>query len=119
MLFYPEIIKTLKGYNKKKFLADLMAGVIVGIIAVPLSVALSIASGASPKEGLITACIAGVVVSLLGGSRVQVSGPTGAFVVIVYGIIAQYGIGGLIGATLMAGVFLRLMGRLKMGSLLK
>lgn len=119
MLFYPEIIKTLKGYNKKKFLADLMAGVIVGIIAVPLSVALSIASGASPKEGLITACIAGFVVSLLGGSRVQVSGPTGAFVVIVYGIIAQYGIGGLIGATLMAGAFLILMGLLKMGSLIK
>jgi SulP family sulfate permease len=119
MFFYPEILSTLKEYNKRKLISDIMAGIIVGIIAVPLSIALSIASGASPKEGLITACIAGFIVSLLGGSRVQISGPTGAFVVIVYGIISEYGMGGLFGATFLAGIFLVLMGALRMGSLIK
>jgi SulP family sulfate permease len=88
----PALFSSFKNYNSKTLISDIIAGVIVGIIAIPLSIALSIASGASPEAGLFTAVIAGLVVALFGGSRVQISGPTGAFVVIVYNIIAKFGL---------------------------
>ena len=104
--FRPKLFDTLKSYNKQQFSADLMAGIIVGIVALPLAIAFGIASGVSPEKGIVTAIIAGFLVSLLGGSRVQIGGPTGAFIVIVYGVIQQYGEAGLIAATLMAGVII-------------
>lgn len=119
MFFYPRIISTLKNYDKKTFFSDLMAGIIVGIVALPLAIAFGIASGVSPEKGIITAVIAGFIISLLGGSNVQIGGPTGAFIVIVYGIIAQYGESGLIVATLMAGVILLLLGILRLGTVIK
>jgi SulP family sulfate permease len=115
----PELLLYLKGYNRRVFMRDLISGIIVGIIAIPLSVALAIASGASPEAGLYTAILAGFTAAILGGSSVQVTGPTGAFVVIVYGIIAQFGIDGLITATLMAGFILIAMGFFKLGSVIK
>ncbi|MDN5314480.1 MAG: sulfate permease, SulP family [Clostridiales bacterium] len=115
----PELFLYLRGYNRRACAKDIVAGIIVGIIAIPLSVALAIASGASPEAGLYTAIIAGFAAAVLGGSSVQITGPTGAFVVIVYGIIAKYGISGLITATLMAGIMLLLMGVLKFGSVIK
>lgn len=115
----PELLMYLPGYTRRTFSRDVIAGVIVGIIAIPLSVALAIASGASPEAGLYTAILAGLTAALLGGSSVQVTGPTGAFVVIVYGIIAQYGFDGMITATLLAGVILLLMGLFKLGSVIK
>lgn len=118
-LFQPKLFTTLRTYSKAQFIRDLLAGIIVAIIAIPLSIALGIASGVSPKQGLITAFVGGVVVSLLGGSRVQIAGPTGAFVVIVYGIIQKYGMAGLRTATIMAGIMLILMGIFKMGDLIK
>lgn len=118
-MFVPKMFSLLKTYNRKKLLRDVTSGVIVGIIALPLSIALAIASGVSPEKGLITAIIGGFVAALLSGSRVQVSGPTGAFVVIVLGIINDHGLSGLIAATFMAGIFLVAMGLLKMGSLIK
>ena len=105
--FKPKLVSCLKNYSKETFMADLMAGIIVGIVALPLAIAFGIASGVSPEKGIITAIIAGFIVSLLGGSKVQIGGPTGAFIVIIYGIIQQYGEAGLIVATLMAGVLLR------------
>lgn len=118
--FEPAIITAFKkGYSLTQFYSDISAGIIVGIIAIPLSIALAIASGVSPDKGLLTAIIGGVFVGLFGGSKVQIAGPTGAFVVIVYGIISKYGIDGLIAATLMAGVILILMGILKMGNMIK
>lgn len=90
-VFQPKLFRTLKHYSKQTFAADLMAGIIVGIVALPLAIAFGIASGVSPEKGIITAIIAGFIISLLGGSKVQIGGPTGAFIVIVYGIIAQYG----------------------------
>ena len=96
--FRPKLFDTLKSYNKQQFSADLMAGIIVGIVALPLAIAFGIASGVSPEKGIVTAIIAGFLVSLLGGSRVQIGGPTGAFIVIVYGVIQQYGEAGLIAA---------------------
>jgi len=116
----PKLFSVLrKGYSKKDFLSDLVAGVIVGIVALPLAIAFAIASGVKPEQGLYTAVIAGLVVSVLGGSRVQIAGPTGAFIVIVYGIVQKFGYDGLAVATLMAGVFLIIMGLARLGTLLK
>lgn len=117
--FHPKSLTCLRGYNKTTFLSDLMAGVIVGIVALPLAIAFAIASGVSPEKGIITAVIAGFIVSALGGSKVQIGGPTGAFIVIVYGVIQQYGISGLTVATIIAGVLLVLLGVFKLGTVIK
>ena len=117
--FHPKFLTCLKGYNKTTFMSDLMAGVIVGIVALPLAIAFAIASGVSPEKGIITAVIAGFIVSALGGSKVQIGGPTGAFIVIVYGVIQQYGISGLTVATIIAGVLLVLLGVFKLGTVIK
>ena len=117
--FKPKMVSALKNYNKQTFMADLMAGVIVGIVALPLAIAFGIASGVSPEKGIITAIVAGFAISALGGSKVQIGGPTGAFIVIVAGIISQYGIQGLTIATLMAGVFLIGFGLLRLGTIIK
>ena len=106
LVLVPKIVTTLRGYDQRQFLADLGAGVIVGIVALPLAIAFAIASGVTPDRGLYTAVIAGFLVSALGGSRVQIGGPTGAFVVIVYGIVQRFGVDGLRIATLMGGVML-------------
>ena len=117
--FKPKMISAIKNYNRQTFMADLMAGIIVGIVALPLAIAFGIASGVSPEKGIITAIVAGLAISLLGGSKVQIGGPTGAFIVIVAGIINQYGIQGLTVATLMAGVFLIGFGLLRLGTIIK
>ena len=117
--FKPKMISALKNYNKQTLMTDLMAGIIVGIVALPLAIAFGIASGVSPEKGIITAIVAGLAISLFGGSKVQIGGPTGAFIVIVAGIIQQYGIQGLTIATLMAGVFLILLGVLRLGTIIK
>ena len=117
--FQPKLISTLKDYSFKKFTNDFVAGLIVAIIALPLSIALAIASGVSPEKGLYTAIVAGFVIALLGGSRVNISGPTAAFATIVAGIVAQFGTSGLIIATIMAGIMLIVMGICKFGSLIK
>jgi SulP family sulfate permease len=118
-LLVPKLFTCLKNYSKEQFLKDLIAGIIVAIIALPLSIALAIASGVSPEKGLHTAIIGGFIISFLGGSRVQIGGPTGAFIVIVYGIIEKYGVAGLTVATIIAGVFLLLAGFLRLGSTIK
>lgn len=118
-MFKPKIIDTLKGYTRAQFYKDLISGIIVGIVALPLSIAFAIASGVSPEKGLITAIVAGFLISALGGSRVQIGGPTGAFIVIVYGIVQQFGVDGLIVATFMAGILLIIMGIAKLGSVIK
>ncbi len=118
-MFTPKLFNTLKTYNRQQFGKDLMAGLIVGIVALPLAIAFAIASGVSPEKGLYTAIIAGFIISALGGSRVQIGGPTGAFIVIVYGIVQTYGVNGLIIATLMAGVMLIAMGFARLGSVIK
>ncbi|MDU1905101.1 MAG: sulfate permease [Dysgonomonas sp.] len=117
--FRPQIIDSLKSYTKEKFFADLMAGLIVGIVALPLAIAFGIASGVSPEKGLITAIIGGFIVSFLGGSTVQIGGPTGAFIIIVYGIIQNFGIEGLAIATIMAGIMLVILGFLRLGTIIK
>ncbi len=117
--FEPKLFVSLKNYNLKKFSSDLIAGIIVAIIALPLSIALAIASGVAPEKGLYTAIVAGFVISFLGGSNVNISGPTAAFATIVAGIVAQFGTQGLIVATIMAGLMLIIMGVLKFGSLIK
>nr|WP_319562731.1 SulP family inorganic anion transporter [Marispirochaeta sp.] len=118
--FTPKLFQVLKeGISRQQLLREISAGLIVGIVALPLAIAFAIASGVSPDRGIITAILAGLIISLLGGSRVQIGGPTGAFVVIVYGIIRQHGIEGLLIATLMAGVLLVLMGLFRLGSLIK
>lgn len=117
--FKPRLFQSIKSYSKDKFLSDLMAGIIVGIVALPLAIAFGIASGVSPEKGLITAIIGGFIVSFLGGSSVQIGGPTGAFIVIVYGIIQNFGIEGLAIATLLAGILLVLMGALRLGTVIK
>ena len=117
--FRPKLFSTLKGYNFATFSKDFMAGIIVGIVAIPLAIAFGIASGVGPTEGLVTAIIAGLLISVFGGSKVQIGGPTGAFIVIIYGIIQQFGLGGLAIATIMAGVMLVLMGIFKLGSVIK
>lgn len=117
--FKPRLLTSLKNYNKKTLTADIMAGIIVGIVALPLAIAFGIASGVTPEKGIITAIVAGFIVSAFGGSRVQIGGPTGAFIIIIYGIIQQYGFQGLTIATLMAGVFLVLFGLLRLGTIIK
>lgn len=117
--FKPRLFDSLKSYTKEKFLNDLMSGIIVGIVALPLAIAFGIASGVSPEKGIITAIIGGFIVSFLGGSSVQIGGPTGAFIVIVYGIIQNFGIEGLTVATLLAGIFLVLMGVLRLGTVIR
>lgn len=117
--FQPKLLATLKNYSKEKFMTDLMAGIIVGIVALPLAIAFGIASGVSPEKGLITAIIGGFLVSFLGGTNVQIGGPTGAFIVIVYGIIQNFGIEGLAIATVIAGIILLVMGALKLGTVIK
>jgi SulP family sulfate permease len=117
--FKPKIVSAIKNYNRQTLMADVMAGIIVGIVALPLAIAFGIASGVSPEKGIITAIVAGLMISLFGGSKVQIGGPTGAFIVIVYGIIEQYGIQGLTIATLMAGVFLIMLGVLRLGTIIK
>ncbi len=115
----PKLFSVMKGYTKQQFLKDLMSGVIVAIVALPLSIALAIASGVSPEQGLYTAIIAGFIISFLGGSRVQIGGPTGAFMVIVFGIVLEYGYQGLVISTIMAGIILIILGLLRLGSVIK
>ena len=115
----PKLLSVMKNYNKKALVNDIIAGIIVAIIALPLSIALAIASGVSPEKGIHTAIIAGFMISFLGGSRVQIGGPTAAFVVIVVGIISEFGINGLIVSTIMAGIMLVIMGFCRLGSLIK
>ena len=118
--FKPKLFSTFKnGYNKQKFVQDLLAGIIVGIVALPLAIAFGIASGATPEAGILTAIVAGFLISFFGGSQVQIGGPTGAFIVIVFGIIQEYGMNGLMIATFMAGAFLILMGILHLGTIIK
>jgi len=118
--FRPKLFTVLKeGYSKQNLVQDLLAGVIVGIVALPLAIAFGIASGASPEAGILTAIVAGFLISFFGGSKVQIGGPTGAFIVIVYGIIQEYGMNGLMIATFMAGAFLILMGVLHLGTIIK
>lgn len=117
--FVPKLATTLQNYSREQFLRDLTAGVIVGVVALPLSIAFAIASGVTPDRGLYTAIVAGFIISVLGGSRVQIGGPTGAFVVIVYGIVQRYGVGGLTAATLMAGVMLIGFGVARLGTTIR
>ena len=119
LAFKPKLLTTLRHYNKQQFTTDLLSGIIVGIVALPLAIAFGIASGVTPEKGIITAIVAGLIVSLLGGSKVQIGGPTGAFIIIIYGIIQQYGFEGLTIATLMAGVFLIMFGVLHLGTIIK
>ena len=114
-----KLFSCLKTYDKKTFMSDLMAGIIVGIVARPWAIAFGIASGVTPEKGIITAIVAGLVISLFGGSKVQIGGPTGAFIIIIYGIIQKYGFEGLTIATLMAGFFLVLFGLLRLGTIIK
>lgn len=118
-VFRPKLFETLRGYTKERLLQDSIAGLIVGVIAIPLAIAFGIASGVGPAEGLITAIIAGFIISAFGGSKVQIGGPTGAFIVIIYGIIQQHGLTGLLIATIMAGILLILMGVFKLGNIIK
>jgi SulP family sulfate permease len=118
-IFEPKFFAGLKQMTPKQLVGDIVAGIIVAIIALPLSIALAIASGVSPEKGLYTAIVAGFVIALLGGSKVNISGPTAAFATIVAGIVAQFGTGGLVLATIMAGIMLVLMGVLRFGSLIK
>lgn len=118
-MYKPKIFSTLKNYSAKQFRADLIAGIVVGIVALPLAIAFAIASGVSPEKGIFTAIIAGFIISVFGGSRVQIGGPTGAFIVIVYGIVQKYGVDGLTIATFIAGLMLIVMGFARLGSVIK
>ena len=118
-MFRPKLFDTLKNYTRQQFGKDAMAGLIVGIVALPLAIAFAIASGVSPEKGLVTAIMAGLIISAMGGSRVQIGGPTGAFIVIVYGIVQVHGVNGLIIATFMAGIMLIIMGFARLGSVIK
>ncbi len=118
-VFCPKLFSTLRSYNMERFVQDLIAGVIVAVVAIPLAIAFGISSGVGPTEGLVTAIIAGFIISALGGSKVQIGGPTGAFIVIIYGIIQQHGLTGLLIATIMAGILLILMGLFKLGNVIK
>ena len=119
LTFKPKFFSCLKNYNKKTLTSDIMAGIIVGIVALPLAIAFGIASGVSPEKGIITAIVAGFIISVFGGSKVQIGGPTGAFIIIIYGIIQKFGMSGLTIATFMAGVFLILFGLLRLGTIIK
>ena len=118
-MFKPKFFVLLPTMNKDQITKDIIAGILVGIVALPLAIAFGIASGVSPEKGLITAIIGGFIISFFGGSRVQIWGPTGAFIVIVYGIVQQFGINGLIIATIMAGVILIIMGFAQIGAVIK
>ncbi|HEV2085819.1 MAG TPA: SulP family inorganic anion transporter, partial [Gemmatimonadales bacterium] len=118
-MLVPKLFTTLKTYSRDQFVADLTAGLIVGVVALPLAIAFAIASGVTPDRGLYTAVIAGFIISALGGSRVQIGGPTGAFVVIVYGIVQKYGVDGLTVATIMAGLLLIGFGLARLGAAIK
>jgi len=118
-VFYPKLFQTLRTYTGAQFGRDALAGIIVGIVAIPLAIAFGISSGVGPTEGLVTAIIAGLLISVLGGSKVQIGGPTGAFIVIIYGIIQEYGLAGLTIATVMAGILLIVMGFAHLGSVIK
>src|SRR6266446_4992208 len=117
--FKPKLIECLRDYDRRTFFSDLAAGVTVGIVALPLAIGFGIASGVTPAQGLWTAIIAGAIIAALGGSKVQIGGPTGAFVPILAGVVAIHGYAGLALATVMAGIFLVAMGALKLGSLIK
>src|SRR5579883_1539193 len=119
LVLVPKVLTTLKGYNRDAFIKDLTAGIIVGVVALPLAIAFGIASGVSPERGIITAVIAGFIVSALGGSRVQIGGPTGAFVVVVYGVVQKFGLDGLMVVTVLAGIVLIFMGLAKFGGVIK
>src|SRR5271169_3707130 len=114
-MFVPALVTSLRTYTRRQFFADLTAGAVVGIVALPLAMAFAIASGLPPERGLYTAVVAGYLISALGGSRVQIGGPTGAFVVIVAGIVMKYGYSGLVLATMMAGIILIVMGLSRLG----
>ena len=118
-IFAPKLFSTLRTYNRAQFGQDALAGIIVGIVAIPLAIAFGISSGVGPTEGLVTAIIAGLLISVFGGSKVQIGGPTGAFIVIIYGIIQQFGLAGLMIATVMAGILLIIMGLARLGSVIK
>lgn len=118
-IFQPKLFSSLKTYNKETLASDVMAGIIVGIVALPLAIAFGIASGVTPQTGIITAIVAGLIISLFGGSKVQIGGPTGAFIVIIYGIIQEYGMSGLLLATTLAGIMLILLGVFKLGTIIK
>lgn len=117
--FHPKFFEAMKNYSRDKFSADVMAGIIVGVVAIPLAIAFGIASGVGPTEGLVTAIMAGLLISIFGGSKVQIGGPTGAFIIIVYGVVQQYGLSGLAIATIMAGIILVVMGLCHLGSVIK
>src|SRR5215211_5919173 len=118
-MLLPKLVTSLESYDRTQLGRDVTAGVIVGIVALPLAIAFAIASGVTPDRGLWTAIVAGFIISALGGSRVQIGGPTGAFAVIVYGIVQRYGVDGLIVATLMAGAMLVILGLAKLGGAIK
>ncbi|MDO7729895.1 MAG: SulP family inorganic anion transporter, partial [Loktanella sp.] len=113
----PKIITTLATYDRQQFTGDLIAGITVAMVALPLSLAIAIASGAGPEKGLVTAIVGGFLISLFGGSRVQIGGPTGAFIVVVFGVIAEHGYDGLVLATFMAGIIMLVAGYLRAGNL--
>ena len=117
--FTPKLFSILKSYTKEQFFKDVISGIIVAIIALPLSIALALASGVGPEQGIYTAIFAGFVISFLGGSRVQIAGPTAAFATIVAGIVAGKGMDGLVVATFMAGIILIILGLLKFGNLIR
>jgi SulP family sulfate permease len=117
--FRPRLLDSLAGYNRQTLTQDIGAGITVGIVALPLAMAFAIASGLKPEAGLFTAIIGGLIISLLGGSRVQIGGPAGAFIVIVYGIVERYGLANLIIATAMSGVLLFAMGLMRLGNLIR
>src|SRR3970040_494769 len=119
MFVKPKLLTTLRDYSARMFMADTLAGITVALVALPLSIAIAIASGAEPEAGLATAVIGGLLISALGGSRVQIGGPTGAFVVIVYGVVQQHGVDGLLIATVMAGLMLVAMGVAGVGAAIK
>ena len=118
-VFYPKLFTCMKNYSLSQFYKDITSGIIVAIIALPLSIALAIASGVSPEKGLHTAIIAGFIISFFGGSRVQIGGPTGAFMIVVYGVLSKHGIDGLIISTILAGFILMLMGIFNFGKIIK
>ena len=115
-VWQPAIVQALRGYTRARFRSDLIAGITVGLVAIPLAMAFGIASGVTPQAGMYTAIVGGFIVSLLGGSRVQIGGPTGAFIVLVASTIEQHGYSGFVAATIMAGVFLLLIGYLRLGT---
>src|SRR6266850_1177829 len=119
MAFRPKLVDALKGYTRQNFVADLIAGITVGIVALPLAMAFAIASGVKPEAGIFTAVIAGFLISALGGTKVSIGGPTGAFIVILYGIHARYGAENLAICTVMAGVILFVMGAARLGTMIK